>query len=293
MLVPSKLCRATRTVNKWLRKLFGKTTIDSAKSPVVAPDRTLDAEIHKTPVASTPPFVALNELEALLIAASTNPAKRRQFQDAMLASDLLAATPEAHDDSGWRTLQASELVSLLNVPAPDGAPVAAVFTSEQRIVDAFGAGTGFIQMNGATLLELVAERGAFLNPGSAYGVHWTADQLSAVLGKPARITIQKDTQVMLGAPKERPEELLDALTRSLSAENRIREAWLALAHWPEEDRWSWYLDVRTAMPGDDVSALLAQAFKLSSQTGLTLDMRVTDENEAEGSGIRLIPTSTH
>ncbi len=280
-------------MNKWLRKLFGKTTIDSPESRLLTPDRTLDTAIHETSVASTPPFVALNELEALLIAASTDPMQRSEFQDVMLKSDLLAATPEAHDSSGWRTLKKSERVSLLNVPAPDGLTVAAVFTSEQRIIDAFGAGTGFIQMNGAALLELVAESGAFLNPGSVYGVHWTADQLSAILGKPVRITIQKDTQVMLGAPKERPEALLDALTRSLSAENRIREAWLALAHWPEEDRWSWYLDVRTAMPGDDVSALLAEAFKLSSQTGLTLDMRVTNENEAEGSGIRLIPTSTH
>lgn len=235
----------------------------------------------------------MNELEVLLIAASTDPSKRSEFQKVMLKSDLLAATPEAHDDSGWRTLTTSERISLLNVPAPDGVPVAAVFTSQQRIVDAFGAGTGFIQMNGATLLELVAESGAFLNPGSAYGVHWTADHLSAVLGKPTRITIQKDTQIMLGAPKERPEALLAALTRPLSADHRVREAWLALAHWPEEDRWSWYLDVRTAMSGDDVAAMLAEAFQLTSETGLTLDMRVTDENEAEGSGIRLVPTFTH
>ncbi|MNS69890.1 enhanced serine sensitivity protein SseB [compost metagenome] len=280
-------------MNKWLRKLFGKTTTDRPESRLVVPDRTLDTAIHETPVASAPPFVALNELETLLIAASTDPAKRRKFQDVMLASDLLAATPEAHDGSGWRTLQASEFVSLLNVPAPDGVPVAAVFTSEQRIVDAFGAGTNFIQMNGATLLELVAESGAFLNPGSAYGVHWTADQLNAVLGKPVRITIQKDTQIMLGAPRERPEALLDALTRPLAAENRIDEAWLALAHWPEEDRWSWYLDVRTAMSADDVGAMLAEAFKLTDETGLAIDMRVTNENEAEGSGIRLVPASTH
>lgn len=247
----------------------------------------------ETPPTSTPPFVALNELEVLLIAASTAPNKRSEFQKVMLESDLLAATPEARNDSGWRTLKTSERVSLLNVPAPDGVPVAAIFTSEQRIVDAFGAGTGFIQMNGAALLELVAESGAFLNPGSAYGVHWTADQISAVLGKPVRITIEKETQIMLGVPKERPDALLAALTRSLSAESRIREAWLALAHWPDEDRWAWYLDVRTAMSADDVGAMLAEALKLTGETGLMLDMTVTNENAAEGSGIRLVPITTH
>ena len=293
MLVRLNRTGATNTVNRWLRRLLGKSAVEQTADRSVPPDQTLNTAPPETPPTSTPPFVALNELEVLLIAASTDPSKRSEFQKVMLKSDLLAATPEAHDDSGWRTLTTSERISLLNVPAPDGVPVAAVFTSQQRIVDAFGAGTGFIQMNGATLLELVAESGAFLNPGSAYGVHWTADHLSAVLGKPTRITIQKDTQIMLGAPKERPEALLAALTRPLSADHRVREAWLALAHWPEEDRWSWYLDVRTAMSGDDVAAMLAEAFQLTSETGLTLDMRVTDENEAEGSGIRLVPTFTH
>lgn len=293
MLVRSNRTGATNTVNRWLRRLLGKSAVDRTTDRSATRDQTLNTAPMETHSTSTPPFVALNELEILLIAASTDSSKRSEFQKVMLESDLLAATPEVHDDSGWRTLTTSERISLLNVPAPDGVPVAAVFTSQQRIVDAFGAGTGFIQMNGATLLELVAESGAFLNPGSAYGVHWTADEISAVLGKPVRITIEKETQIMLGVPKERPDALLAALTRPLSAESRIREAWLALAHWPDEDRWAWYLDVRTAMSANDVGAMLAEAIKLTGETGLTLDMRVTDENEAEGSGIRLVPTSTH
>jgi hypothetical protein len=293
MLVRSNRTGATNTVNRWLKRLLGKSAVDQTADRAAPPDQTLNTAPMETPPTSTPPFVALNELEVLLIAASTATNKRSEFQKVMLESDLLAATPEARNDSGWRTLKTSERVSLLNVPAPDGVPVAAIFTSEQRIVDAFGAGTGFIQMNGAALLELVAESGAFLNPGSAYGVHWTADQISAVLGKPVRITIEKETQIMLGVPKERPDALLAALTRSLSAESRIREAWLALAHWPDEDRWAWYLDVSTAMSADDVGAMLAEALKLTGETGLMLDMTVTNENAAEGSGIRLVPITTH
>lgn len=293
MLVRSNRTGATNTVNRWLKRLLGKSAGDQTADRTAPPDQTLNTAPMETPPTRTPPFVALNELEVLLIAASTAPNKRSEFQKVMLESDLLAATPEARNDSGWRTLKISERVSLLNAPAPDGVSVAAIFTSEQRIVDAFGAGTGFIQMNGAALLELVAESGAFLNPGSAYGVHWTADQISAVLGKPVRITIEKETQIMLGVPKERPDALLAALTRSLSAESRIREAWLALAHWPDKDRWAWYLDVRTAMSADDVGAMLAEALKLTGETGLMLDMTVTNENAAEGSGIRLVPITTH
>jgi hypothetical protein len=282
---------AAHSVNKLLQRLLGKPSTDRSSGRLDQPPALADRQ--EAPVASAPRFVALNELEALLIIASANPGRRSEFQQVMLKSDLLAATPDALDDSGWRTLETSEHISLLNVLDPDGRPTAAVFTSEQRIVDAFGAGTGFVQMNGATLLDIVAGSGAYLNPGSAYSVHWTADQLSSVLGRPVGFTVQEDTEIMLGVPRERPEALLTALGRSLSAESRIREAWLALAHWPGQDERSWYLDVRTTMAADEVSAMLGEAFQFAGETGLALNMTVTNDVESEGSGIRLIPTSTH
>lgn len=278
-------------MNRLLKRLQGRPSTDRSSRRLAQTPPPADRP--KAPVAGPPPFVALNALEALLVIASADPGRRHELQKVMLESDLLAATPAARDANGRRPLQGSERLSLLNVLDPNGLSMAAVFTSEQRIVDAFGAGTGFIQMNGATLLELVAGHGAYLNPGSACSVHWTADQLNAVLGKSVRFTVQEDTEIMLGVPRERPEALLAALVRPLSAENRIREAWLALAQWPEQDECSWYLDVRTAMSADEVSAMLSEAFGLAGETGLALSMTVTNDDERKGSGIRLVPAFPH
>jgi hypothetical protein len=136
--------------------------------------------------AEQPPPVARNfqpnnELERMLMAATSDPKQRPAFQQLLLQSDLLAATPTAPAVAGPRTFGAGEEIPLLTVPAPDDGSVAAIFTSEPRLVEAFGAGTGYVEMSGQALLELVAKTGAFLNPASAYRVHWDPTGIAGVL----------------------------------------------------------------------------------------------------------------
>ena len=239
-------------------------------------------------------FEPQNSLEVLLIKASADPGQRAAFQRALLESDLLAATPEApKSNEGWRTLETSETVSLLNVNGPDGAPVTAVFTSERRVAECFGPGAGYLRMAGGELLDLVVGNGAFLNPGSAYGVHWTPEHLAALLGKPVSSIIEKDTKVLLGVPAEPPEALVKILRQLLLSEKRVSEAWFALAHWPEVNESSWYLDVRTELPGEQIQALLAKAFQTASMGDRPLNMVVNPVGSAEGVGIRLVPMPTH
>jgi hypothetical protein len=256
-------------------KLFGSTPAPAAPAE---------------PAEVKPKFVAQNDLEQLLALAAVDPAKRREFQKMLLEEDLLAATPKPPEDGERsRTVSTGETISLLNVPGPDGRPAAAVFTSQVRIVDAFGPEVGFIEMNGETLLGLVADQGVVLNPGAIYSVHWTPEQMKVVLGKPVSWTVQKETKVMLGAPAEAPEALVSQLRTVLVAEPHIQEAWLALAHWPEQDETSWYLDVRTSLSGDQVNQLLGPAFRTLTLGDRALNMIVNPPGSPAGAGIRLVP----
>lgn len=243
------------------------------------------------PAPAAPAFEPVNDLERKLMAAATDPAQRTAFQQALLKADLYAATPEPPASAGSRTLEADEQVQLMNVAAPDGTPVAAVFTSQARVAQAFGPGTGYIGVNGEVLLGLVAGQGAWLNPGSSYGVRWTAEELAAVLGNPVRRTVTKDTQVMLGVPAEIPHALIASLRDALGADPRVCDAWLALAHWPEAGTWSWYLDVRTDLSPDDVNGLLAGVFSGADLGGRPLDMLVNPPGKAEGAGLRVVPAA--
>lgn len=148
-------------------------------------------------------------------------------------------------------------------------------------------------MNGETLFGILSEGGAVLNPGSAYGVQWTQDQLAALLGKPVRRTIKKDTKVLLGSPSERPEKLIRQLTEVFESDPRILEAWLALAHWPNDNTMTWYLDVRSQSKPDDISSTIARAVNGTELTDKPIDVVVNLPSASEGTGVRIKPTSLH
>jgi hypothetical protein len=273
----------------WLKKLIGFGCGDLPSNANV--------EVAPTPDRlETAPFIAFqphNEIERLLMDAAINADARATFQQALLKVELYAATPDAPETADVRTVGQGESISLLNVQSPEGKPVAALFTAQERIVEVFGMKAGFVAIRGEVLLSMVASQGAWLNPGFPYSVHWTPDQLNAILGKPVQHTVKKDTRIMLGSPADQPTRLIADLKGALASDNRIVEAWLALAHWPEDGKSTWYLDVRTDVTRDEVQNLLAETFKRTDYAGLPLDMVVNRPNEREGAGIRLFPIQTH
>lgn len=225
--------------------------------------------------------------------AAIKPDARVAFQKALLEADLYVATPNVPKAVGTRTTGEGERLSLLNVKGPDGASVAAIFTTQERIVDVFGVGTGFVAMKGSVLLEMVASHGAWLNPGSQYSVYWTPNELAAILGKLVPRTVKKGTRLNLGTPADPPTALIEALKATLSRDPRIAEAWFALAHWPEDGKWSWYLDVRTELDGAVVRSLLDETFKHADYAGRPLDMIVNKPGGNQGSGMRIVPPHAH
>ncbi len=241
----------------------------------------------------TAPFEPQNALERALMLAADNPERRAEFHTLLLDSDLYAATPDPPSRTRSRVLEEGEQVSLLHVTAPDGESVPAFFTSEARVAEVLGADAGFLRANGKALLEIVIRAGAFLNPGLGYGVHWTADDLAAVLGRPVRRVIEQPTSVLLGAPIDRPEGLIAEIGHALGPDPRIEEAWLALAHWPAGGERSWYLDVRTNLSPDEVNMLMTDVYSRREAHELPMDMILHKPGGDAGIGIRIKPAETH
>ena len=269
----------------WWKKLIGRRNTEAASTPK-----------PPTPEPASPvPLVAFqphNDIERQLMDAGGNPEARWAFERALLDAELYAATPTAPEAPEMRRAAAGDKLSLLNVTGPDGAEVAAIFTAQERIVEVFGMGVGFVAVRGIDLLTMLAAHGAWLNPGFPFGVHWTSARLSGLLGLAVPRIIQQETQIMLGVPSNPPVALVDALRARLASDDRIVEAWFALAQWPGEGTSSWHLDVRTELPPDDVRRLLAETFRTVQHEGLPLDM-VINRPGSPGIGIRLVPLQTH
>ncbi|MCA1652988.1 MAG: enhanced serine sensitivity protein SseB C-terminal domain-containing protein [Sphingomicrobium sp.] len=239
------------------------------------------------------PFIPNSELERLLVGAATDPSLRSVFNRELLRENLFVATPEAPQEVGHRVLEQDEVLSIMNVGSADGLVLPAIFSSEKRLVECFGVGTGFVAMSGAVLLDIVQDSGAVLNPASAYGVQWSRSDLAVILGKPVRRVVQKDTQLTLGEPSQRPEQLISKLIPALDDDARVQEAWLALAHWPETDEWSWYLDVRSSCKSDEISPSLGKVCQPELLEGKPIDIVVNSPIGASGTGIRLKPRTNH
>lgn len=273
----------------WLKKLigFGGSDLPDTENIEIPPP---PARLEATPFIAFQPH---NEIEQLLIDAADNADEREAFQQALLETELYAATPDAPETVDTRTVGQGESISLLTVQSPNGQPVTALFTAQERIVEVFGLGAGFVAIRGETLLSMVASQGAWLNPGFPYSVHWTSDQLKSMLGIPVQRTLEKSTAIMLGSPTKQPTKLIADLREALTSDSRMVEAWLALAHWPEDGKSTWYLDIRTNVAREEVQKLLAETFKRTDYAGLPLDMVVNRPSEREGTGIRLVPIHTH
>lgn len=273
-----------------MKKLLGglKNLFSSGSDDTSPNDSASDAP-QPTPEST---FQPLNMLEARLAYAMTDPQARRGFTEALLTENLYTPTPDA-PDAALTDTDAERSVRLLHINTPDGGSAVPVFTAQERIAEVYGTQYGYISLTGRDLLEMVASTGAWINPGLDYSVHFNASAIADLLGVPQSRTITEDTSILLGVPEREPTELIAALQDALSQEHRISEAWLALAHWPAEDKYAWYVDIRSDLPPSDIQPLLGHLYPVIEDTGLPMDVTYNSPDGDEGHGIRLIPRSVH
>jgi type III secretion system (T3SS) SseB-like protein len=245
------------------------------------------------PVQTAHAIAQPNELEHKLAEAAVDPAKRAAFQQLLLKSDIYAVTPSPPPTDASGMIPAGTDLALRNVPAPDGSQVAAIFTSEARIAETFGPGVSFVRIQGQALLEIVAQKGAFLNPGSQFRVHWDPAGIAGVLGRPFTYELTKPTKLLLATPSQPPTALIAQLRDILGSRADVPDAWFALAQWPEKNEYAWYLDVRTKLEHAQVVELLSDIFNRGPFEGRPLDMIIRDPAETPGVGIRIAPGVAH
>lgn len=207
------------------------------------------------------PFSPLNDLEVLLMAASSGGAEERAaFEAAVPGAKLWAVVAE--DDAVRDTLR------LRTVTPKDGRPATAIFTARERALAVFGEDAAAEAFDGRALLEVIRVNPAVLNPGQPYGVSWPPAALSAMVGAPLPPPDAR-WPTHLAKPKETPEGLVEGLTRAFAADPAVKAAWLALARWSDSEAVGFYLDVRMPEGEAQLPGLMERAL-----AGVTLDARL-------------------
>jgi SseB protein C-terminal domain/SseB protein N-terminal domain len=198
-------------------------------------------------------FEPSNGLERLLIAAATEPAQRAAFSKAVLEAHLYVAPVGAPGEPGQATAVRSWRLE-------NGTSAAAVFTSPERLEAAFEPGVLTLSRQGRVLLEWLRPGPVVLNPGHDYAIVWDAEALAGLLDGMVSRVVEKETEVRLGHPAQRPDELIARLSKAFSSDQALEEAYLLLMHGPAiGERGVWFVGVRTRGPWPAVQALVRQA----------------------------------
>src|SRR5690242_13186796 len=197
-------------------------------------------------------FEPENDIERLLMRASTQPSERRAFMRALLDAEVFVVL-------------VSDGAPL--VPGPDGnaiipegtkltAPTATrggeqlfpFFTAPSR-ARAWFSGDHIIAPDRTRELFARQQSMSFvLNPGSDYGKEFVQDEVARLLtddfGEGVdEIEIPAGQQLLLAHPKETPTDLIASLAREFSATPAVRGAWLMLAMRAGQSEQSWMLGV--------------------------------------------------
>lgn len=232
-------------------------------------------------------FQPVNALEACLVAAAGGDRTQQlAFERRLPDETLYVATPDAMPE-GQRVLDVATPVRLMSIALNDGRRATAVFTAPERILTAFGEGTGCLGLPGRTLFEMIRADPAVLNPGQPYGVVWEPDVLSGLAGLPVSRVLEEEARVLLGAPKEAPTALMAALEKAFRPLPQVRAAWLALAYWPGAEGTVWHLDVRADGDPEPVRRALGAVMSDPAVTDRKLDMIINPPGGEDGVGLKV------
>lgn len=234
-------------------------------------------------------FTPVNAIEQALVAAVIDAGQRAAFNRLLIDSTLYAATNELPAMRGTLLINADALIQLRTIPAPDGTLVPAIFTAPERVAERFGRTASFVDMRVERLFELVSAGGAILNPGLPISVHWSRDDIAALLGRPVRHSAVDGVQIILAPPRDAPPALVSDLRATLASDGRTVGAWLALAQWPGRSEPSWLLDIRSHASRDEVRRLLEPCFRRTDFGGRRLELIFGDPAAEPGVGLALLP----
>lgn len=208
-------------------------------------------------------FEPVNELERSLIKAAEDPAHRPQFYKDFVASDIFIVQhgtqpPKSH---GRVTLDEGMKLQIANIEFK-GKPHIPIFSSLPRLQSTITGEVAYLGINALDFLKMTQGSPLILNPGSDFGKEITSEEAGSIVDgsiwRPnERYVQQKEAQVLIGQPKNYPNELIEALTRLFKSKKQVKRAWVAHFFNPERDEKPHTLVAIDA--GDGFEAVSAEA----------------------------------
>ena len=173
-------------------------------------------------------FYPENRLEALLMQAANDPTARPEFLKTLLAFDLFILIDSAGAQYGSFVAKEGDTMRIKGVTI-DGQNRIPIFTSERRLREFIQTQESFASLKGQDLFGMLAsqERDAILNPGASYGKFFPHEEILSLANgtyfQPREQVLQKETEVLIGMPREYPAKLIDGLRKHFQTDPRVKK----------------------------------------------------------------------
>lgn len=178
-------------------------------------------------------FDPQNDLEKSLVLAAQDPLQRPQFYEEFIRSDIYIIQQDtALTRTGRVRLKKNSELKINNVLV-NGKQYLPIFSSLSRIQAVIQHEVGYLCIKARKFLEITKGADLFLNPGSDYGKEFPKEEVERILDgtlwNPLSTTVEEeDTEILVGHPKDFPQELVDNLIRLFQGNPDVEAAYLAI-----------------------------------------------------------------
>lgn len=173
------------------------------------------------------------------VAHNDNGQTRRVLYEALMNSTLLVPTSGEGDDDpqpGWHELAEDTQLQFVVLTNPQGQTALPVFTDEEALRLWQPEGTPYVAFPAPDLFGMALQNNAdalVVNVAGPTGGEITRHELSVLaqgtLPDPdGSMTIDEDTQVLIGAPSDQPKELVDSLHDAMVGHPEISAGYLTI-----------------------------------------------------------------
>ena len=142
----------------------------------------------------------------------------------------LLSAADGHE--GERMMEEGETIQLVNWLDGKGNEFIPVFTSLEELQRSISGENSYMAINGGDFLEFTRGASICVDPRSEYGVLYGPEDVASILNhfQGERVTVEKATQVMLGAPAEQPVQMIDAIVSTFKNDPRVHAAYFCMMY---------------------------------------------------------------
>ncbi len=232
-------------------------------------------------------FEPENDIERLLMRASTQPSERPAFARAIVDAEvfvvLVADRPIVPGPDGNTSIAEGTKLSLPSAVRGEEKLIP-FFTAPSRARAWYTGDHVVAPERTRDLFGRYPDTPFVLNPGSDYGKDFTAPEVKRMLAGqfeqgPQTIITQAPEQILLAHPKQIPTALIEALAREFAGLDSVRGAWLMLAMRAGESEQSWMLGVDHKGSWQEVRDAIGRAVAGDVLGGRMLDAKPLDSGE--------------